>query len=256
MKKLFNIIKRLFRRKRPPCPMPAGPLLWFTLALCLFTVQAFGARLFTAASSQYLASTFVPSSVEPMTIAVWFKAASTHTGSTLGLGTIAGTDRAFISVGTTPNITANYVTSGGTGSITYNVTYGTSWHHVALVVSSSTLRVLYYDGLPVGTNTTSVSSGTFTMTYVGTRVSTTPGAYFDGTMAEGAVWSVALTDAEVSALGAGGNHAAAANPREIRPDKLMQVPMRGVSNPEYSTSGTHFGLTNAPTAADHPAIRQ
>lgn len=256
MKRLFSMLKRLFRRKRPPCPKPTGELFWFTLALCLFTVQAFGARLFTAASSQYMASTFVPSSVEPMTIACWFKAASTHTGAIFGLGTIAGTDRVFVNVGTTPNITANYVTSGGSGPVTYNVTYGTDWHHVAWVIDSTTRRVLYYDGTPVGTNTTSVSAGTYTMTYAGVRVVTTPGAYFDGTLAEGAIWSVALTDAEVSALAAGGNPAASANPREIRPDKVMVVPMLGVSNPEYSTSGTHFSLTNTPTAAAHPAIRR
>jgi hypothetical protein len=75
----------------------------------------------------------------------------------------------------------------------------------------------------------------------------TPAAYFDGKVAEAAIWSAALTDAEVASLGKG------VSPRLIRPQSLVfYAPL--IRNLVDVRGGRTLTNNNTATVATHPRV--
>jgi len=73
--------------------------------------------------------------------------------------------------------------------------------------------------------------------------------YFDGRIAEVTVWSVALTDAEIAALGKG------AHPYTVRPANIVGYWPLWTSNSgvDLSGGGNHMTATGT-TVADHAPV--
>lgn len=124
-------------------------------------------------------------------------------------------------------------------------TYPTGqWFHACAVFTSTSSRAAYLNGGSKGTNTTTLSVNNMTTTiHVGATNA------FD--MAESAIWTVALSDAEVLALSKG------INPRRVRPQNLSQYwPMWGLDTNEVTMVSGGFNLTvlGTPAKANHPPV--
>jgi len=132
-----------------------------------------------------------------------------------------------------------------TSSFTQN-----SWQHAAAVFNSLSIggvRV-YLDGGNKGTNALagSGSNGSFTDTVLGGG----PGNYYDGLLAEWAIWNAELTDAEIAILAKG------VSPLLVRPQSLAAYwPLASGQSPEIDIVGGYdLTLNAAPTIADHAPV--
>lgn len=231
--------------------------------LALFLVVAlptFAAREFLSASSEFGLSSTAVATTYPSTVAAWVFVYATNASQVPIAICSSGQTRWIVADNTDGRFLLQATDSAGTSSYIFgtNRWNTNAWMHVAGVVESATSRKLYVNGTQDSTNDiVSITMTGFDRTVVGGRYNGSAYAVFwNGRIADATSWSVALTAAEISALAAGGNIAAAPNPREIRPDKQQTIPLLGVSDPEYSTSGTHLSLSNSPAAVAHPPLRR
>lgn len=87
-----------------------------------------------------------------------------------------------------------------------------TWYSLVGVFASSTSRTVYLDGVAATTNTTSATPTGTTTFSVGGRAGVLP---FSGSLADVALWNVALSADDINALAAG------VSPLLIRPDALV-----------------------------------
>ena len=124
-----------------------------------------------------------------------------------------------------------------------------TWTPVCAVFTSTTSRTAYVNGTASTTDTTSVNSpSNLTETDIGASVfNSTYSGFFNGRIADAAIWNVALTQAEITSLSKG-----FVAPM-IRPNALvMWVPMIGASLMDRR-GGISFTATGT-SAADHPPL--
>ncbi len=127
-----------------------------------------------------------------------------------------------------------------------------TWGHGTGVFTSYSSRSAYMNGAGKITNT-QTESGTvnYEATAIGANVvGTTSPHYFanpTGFLAECAIWSAALTDAEVMSLAKG------FKPHRIRPQSLVfYAPL--LRNLQDLRKGLALTAVNAPTVANHPRV--
>lgn len=216
-------------------------------------------RLFASASSQALTHAASPVSGLPISVHVWAKApasiATDYTMISVGLSSSA-TVYLELLLRSTGGIRLRHNQGGSpqAASSTGTVSAGQIFQAGGVMASTSS-RKTYLNGVLDGTNT--VNYGTpahgWNNTTIGRRADngTTP-QYYEGWIAEAALWAASLTDADMEALGAG------VSPIEVQPDGLIWYwPLYGVNDPEIP----HFGageltLVNAPTADAHAPVTQ
>ena len=155
----------------------------------------------------------------------------------------------FDTNGTTLGIAYASQNGGSQTAVSATTNYAlNSWHHAAYT-STSALGTIYLDGggkntvVPVG------GAGSFP----GTTTPVTGGAaqlrFFDGRIAEFAMWTAVLTDAEILALAKG------IPPSQIRRNSLVLYwPLWGVSSPEPDLGGNRNGTVTGATLADHAPV--
>jgi len=127
------------------------------------------------------------------------------------------------------------------------------WTHIAVTVAGNTVK-FYVNGVETSSTGTAAIAPSGTNNYrIGVRSDLNSTTFFDGELAEFAIWSVALTDNEIAALSRG------INPNQIRNDVLRQhLPIYGNDSPEVDLSGNNFDatLTSAPPkAASNPPVK-
>jgi hypothetical protein len=107
---------------------------------------------------------------------------------------------------------------------------------------------LYVNGTTVGSTTPSGLTTTGIISaYFGARFSTTIGAYMPGTIAEAAIWNIALAAADINSLSKG------ISPLLIHPQNLvMYAPL--IRNLQDIKHGYPLINNNAATVATHPKI--
>ena len=126
-----------------------------------------------------------------------------------------------------------------------------TWAHAAAVFASTTSRTAYTNGTAGTTNTTSRDAGTSINTVdVGNFGG---GTLLDGQVAEAAIWTVALTTAEIALLADG------LSPLFVRPQSLaFYAPLFGRAGAggeeEDWVGGAPLTATGSPTVAEHPRI--
>lgn len=126
-----------------------------------------------------------------------------------------------------------------------------TWHHCGGVwASSSPYRAAYLDGVRGTDNSSVVTTPSVDNMAVGRLHDASPNWYFDGRIAECAVWDAELTDAEMAAL------ASRASPLTIRPQSLVAYwPIYGRHSPEIDVIGAFpLTLNGTPGQSDHPPI--
>lgn len=194
----------------------------------------------------------VPGQGEPLTLAIWFNLDFGNTPETLigVFSTTGGTS--YFQIETTALGNKIFAEKNsvflGSNSVTSSGTYtpGT-WHHAAAVFYSSTHIAVFLDGVKV--DNAALPSFGFFHPLVASYIS---GRWFagsferpvDGCLCRGAVWSSALSDAQITQLAAG------ALPTDIDPDHLfLSAPITTVPTllandvgPPLTSSGGPFVL--------------
>jgi Concanavalin A-like lectin/glucanases superfamily len=219
-------------------------------------------RAFTQAAANTLSRTSnPPATAVPLTISAWFKVGPSLTGFIFMLQDSVGGSAFGFSAAQNPAKYEAYCWITGTQNSFDSIANGIPmqadvWHHVAVVYSSATVRAMIIDGLTgskVNGNGVSITpTGIACVTMGGLRSSSAITQLCDASIADCAVWDVALTDAEVVALSKG------VPPTLIRPSDLTGFwPLEAGSGYLQSRirDGASYTLTltgTAPTAADHP----
>ncbi|WP_009964864.1 LamG-like jellyroll fold domain-containing protein [Verrucomicrobium spinosum] len=176
------------------------------------------ARTFDGSSGRIERGGTPPVTAVPVTLAAWFKTTTLSVSQVIvSIGNADGS-RLAITITSAGNPRAGSVTASGTTSgpqQTGGLSTGT-WFHIVGAFTSSTSRTLYVDGAFVGTDTTSSTISTFDRMAIGSRWEPSAwGTFFNGQIAEPAMWSDALTAAEAAALAKG------FSPALVRPQSLV-----------------------------------
>jgi hypothetical protein len=209
-------------------------------------------RLFVSASSQYLgprAITIAP----PFTISVWINPGNaTLLQSVVALtssGNVTPWLRLAHSLGTAPNgaETQHYDGTNNGYSLSNVPVALNTWGHLAGVFASNADRRPYVNGTRYADDTTTVGGLSAPSVYVGV---VTGVAFWDGLIAELAVYNIVLSDAEIAQLAGG------ASPLGVHPAALAAYwPLKGDVSPEPDSMGGAALTVVGPTkGASHPTI--
>lgn len=208
-------------------------------------------------SGDYLQNTGTPPVVgygaNGFTIAARYKRASTSANARtlVSLGQSGTANDAFsLIVGSDASVIARARdTTTQNNATTTTTANDTNWHHAAAVFTSATSRAAFLDGGGKGTSTTSRTPASSTRLRVGSLHDTTSEMY--GYVAYVAIWSIALSDAEVAQLAAG------ADPSSIQNAYLLwHCPMQVDESPAQDVIGT-YDLTlagNTVYSSDNPPL--
>jgi hypothetical protein len=212
---------------------------------------------FTAASSQFLSISEAVVTATPLTIGAWIKPSSTATvnGNVCAITNNAAGNTRQTLVQNTTNATANTHDGAAAGSSSQGGLDTTNWHYATAVFTNSTSRTGYRNGTAAAANATSATPAGLNRTAVGARINTSTTAFFDGLIAEVAIWDVALSGADITALAGGDSPMSLATP-PVRYWRLKTdgdlVDVVGESATLTANAGAAFNADN-PTVDDPPA---
>lgn len=222
-------------------------ILWVTLVVIAFGAEAKAQRTFVSASAQYTQRAYTDASVQ--TWAAWTRLSTTNVLQPI-ICTMRGWDTSHHYRLIMYNLGVFYATerAGGSpaSSISNLVPEINTWIHLAARFNGTANRTLFVNGVACATETTAVIPTDIDEVYLG-RVRTLTTQYFgSSTIAEPAIWHVALTDSEVAQLASGGAFARRASPSKIRPDKLVWLPDLTIPGAAVPGVGGVTGISNSP----------
>lgn len=224
----------------------------YLILILAMVLPAMAGREFVAASSQ-LGITDVPVISIPFTISAhaWRDSGAV---AAVALNTTTNADeRCQIFWDSGSSTWRGFIGPSVGGQVVTNTTSSTAnvWEHVAMTVTSTANRSLFVKGSKASSPSLSSSGDGFNQVVLGARKSTTFGGFWNGGLAEVAVWAVVLTDSEIASLASG------AAPFMIRPGSLVfYATLTGRETAtEWNYVGTPVSLTNSPAAGTtHPRI--
>jgi hypothetical protein len=188
----------------------------------------------------------------PCTLVCWVKASSINVNlsSILQIADDTGGQNNFrlqTGDGASQVVVANSraASSSSEASSTLGISDTTLWHLATARFISSTSRAADLDGSNRGDNTTSSTPVSLAITRAGLRVGGDAG--FAGRLAHMAVYNVALSDAQISAL-------RTTTPASVLPGNLVAYwPMTAAGTPGNDVIGSnHFTITGASYSVDNP----
>lgn len=210
------------------------------------------AILFDDGSTEYLQYGSPVHTTEPMTMAAWLYTDSiaieesamgifdTAGGSTWYALELRGQD-ANDPVSAFQRGTADGVARSSSGPS------ANTWFHGCAVFTSSTSRAAFFNGGSKGTDSTEITTAGLDVTCIGGRRDSTPSAYWSGSIAECAIWSVALSDAEVALLAKG------FSPLFFQPQNLVSYwPLIYLTDINDRIGDGNMTAYNTPVTAVHP----
>ena len=163
---------------------------------------------FSFNGTSYIESTSTPVTTYPFTMACWFNPANNTAGGTLmSLGVANGADRfQMVNRGDLAGdfIAISSLAGGVDRTATSTIGYtANTWYHAAAVCTSITGRSIFLNGGGKGTNNLSSNPAGINNILLGSRWATSRGFFFNGRIAEAAIWNAALTDDQVISLSKG-----------------------------------------------------
>lgn len=206
------------------------------------------ALAFNGSSDRFVATTAV--ATLPVTFAAWVRSSVANAGVVCAVNDYSA--QFMYHLGQITNgIVQALANSGGTsGAANATQSFTTNaWHHVAYVFESTSLRHAYLNGGNKGSNTTSISTSGLDTTTIGGIYRATSPLSFNGQIAEAAIWSAVLTDAEIAQLAVGLSPLLIGQRRSSL--VVYQDMIRPINRPG---TGPPFTATGSPAAAAHPRI--
>lgn len=180
------------------------------------------ARSNTGSTSNRAAVATVPITAAPGTMAMWFKPANLTSFQQL-LYVINTANTSYFGIGYDgantfglgDNVAYCEASLASVNQVGVSPTGGTAnvWMHIAGVFNSGTSRTAYLNGAAGSVSTNSAVPTTMNRTDIGHFAATNP---LNGSMAEIAIWTAALTAAEILSLAKG------ASPLSVRPEQLVR----------------------------------
>jgi hypothetical protein len=202
---------------------------------------------FTAASSQYLNATSASTTAYPVTLAAFCKFNAT------------GANRAILAFGRTVtpfhrqvlylnnNIFAAQSVGSSSQQASSSILTSVETRHVCGVFASDTLRELFVNGASVATNSGSSTLNDLDQPAIGARNSGSFGLFWDGMIAEAAIWTTALTADEIASLADG------MTCDKVRPQSLVFYAPLVRDLIDYK-GGLTITNNNTATVANHPRV--
>jgi hypothetical protein len=211
---------------------------------------------FNNANSRYLSALPSGISATPMTLACWvYPTAQENDRAALAVGD--GVTHRHVLQHNIPGGNAQMgvvsfgsigIANGLSGSSYGGDTPNNVWTHVAGVFTSSSSRTIYVGGISRSTNNTDCGSqNTFDEILIGARRNTSVSLYYTGRIAEAAVWTVALTAAEIASLADG------MTCDKVRPQSLVFYAPLVRDLIDYK-GGLTITNNNTATVANHPRV--
>lgn len=151
----------------------------------------------------------------PFTLSAWFNT-TTNNVALVGIGdpTLGDTFHEIV-LNQSAVIRADSRAGGNIGQANITAAYTTgTWNHACCVFTSASSRAAYLNGGNKGTDSTTIGF-VGSRTAIGANVDSSATGKYTGLVAQVAIWSVALDDAEVASLGRG------FSPLLIRPASLV-----------------------------------
>lgn len=148
---------------------------------------------FTAASSQYIewnGSTIIPVSDWPMSLSVWFKTKSLDAGTIFSIGSTTNNRRVQLYVDTSGRIVLYTWGGSSSSSVVGKILTIGKWHHAHISIETSRRRYLYVDGVYEGISSSNLTVPPFNRMYLGARLNTTVGNFFDGYIGDIGMWNI------------------------------------------------------------------
>lgn len=205
---------------------------------------------FTA--TDYLATASTPVTAVPLSMACWFRLTDITAGQNLISVTDTAGDVNYFALQARGDIAGDPLYARSANSATRDAVTSTgysanTWHHGCAVFTSATSRASYIDGGSKGTNTTSNTPAGLDVISIGIRGGATKVLPVLGLVAEAAIWSAALTDAEVLSAARG------VSPLQIRPQSIVfYAPLiRGLQDVR---AGLTITMTGTVSVDVHPRI--
>ena len=211
---------------------------------------------FTSASTQYLqVDSAIPGATEtPLTMACWFKHGSGVVDSLMMHVDASEPDNYFLMLlDASDNVVASHRQDGSPSDATKGAFTADAWQHAGAVFVSTASRFAYLNGVAGTENTTLDEQLTGIDRFaIGAFRDSSPGGYYEGPIAEAAVWSVALTTAEMAILAAGYSASFVRPASLVFYDRMIRLDSGGDSHD--IVGGLTMTGFNTPTTGNHPRI--
>lgn len=205
---------------------------------------------FTAASSQYLSTATAPVSAAPCTISVWVKPSDTGANRREVASICAANATDYFSYNRFAGaLYVNGADSGGESNVNTAEVMDTEWAHSAAVYTSPTSRQVYYEGTSSAVDSNSKTPVGLTRFVLGALGWPSPAAFWDGLLAEVAIWNVALSGANITSLSEGSSPMSLATP----PLRYWRLKSSGDLTDVVGGAAT-LTATGATFDADHPTV--
>jgi len=214
------------------------------------------ARKFDDASSEYLERDSAPLTAYPFTMGCWFNSNDDKVDQTLiFLGDKDAPDEwwRIVAEGSGAGDPIRLLTRAGGGeenaasSTGYTVN---TWHHACGRGVSATDRSAFIDGGSKGNDTVSLTPSNIDRVSIGRIGDISPDEFMSGSIAEAAIWNVALSDAEIAALGKG------AHPFQFQPISIVSYWSLVRDDGIDWVGGFDLTAFNTPTISTHPPLAQ
>jgi len=211
------------------------------------------ARLFDDAASQYLEINQAVIAACPLTIAFWFNSDDvTNNQDALCIAQDDDADR-YYSLGPWGNgagatsVTLFRRKDSTVATATTTSYLANTWHHACAVCAADDDAAMFLDAGGKNTSAVSVVPTGWDRTRIGSSADSSPTNYMSGSLADIAVWSAALTDAEVGLLARG------IPPVAILPWHLISYwDLVGDDRDKMGPRYYHMTPVNNPSWAAHP----
>lgn len=196
------------------------------------------------ASSQYVSTSSAPISTLPVTLACFEKPSNTNAIVLVYIGKSTLNYDRCQTVSKT-----NLVAAAGASQEATVSGASINWQHAGGRWASSKSRIAYLNGTAGTEDTNTEESSNWNQIAIGARYNGAWGPFnsVNVEIAEAAIWSVVLTDAEIASLAKG------FSPRRIRPQSLVfYAPL--LRNLQDLRGGLALTNNNTATIANHPRV--
>ena len=208
-------------------------------------------RQFSRTSSQRLTRSGTPVTNVPLSMACWFWTANGDNAKDLMcIGSSTDNANYIIRANTNEQIQACTYGGGANGNPLAAGNFSLeTWNHACGVWEAEDARVAFLNGAVGFQNTNSVTVPNQDMVGLASYIwHNNFGNYWDGYLAEAAIWNVALSEDEVAVLAAG------YSPLFVRPGSLVAYWPLIRDEDQDKVGGYDLTAYNSPTIAAHPPI--